>query len=260
MNNAQVRYEFMKYYVAKEYAGYGCHADDFLSNDNKVVLANESDEDFYGMMCFKNAVLVKAKKEIFEWSKRFVSQHVGFRCFDFQQVAALCQELLRHGYSMQGMQGLLPDLTRKRRDAPETDFVMRVFQPSETMQIYHYIDKNEWHMCHPSERTGLTIAAFEKDRIIGLASAGSVTETLWSMDAEVLSEYRCNAIAAALTAELTNILLDKGVIPFATGAWSNNASRTTLYKCGYYPAWSGLGSCGDKWAVNMLNDSVSSRA
>ncbi|MCL2299566.1 MAG: GNAT family N-acetyltransferase [Firmicutes bacterium] len=250
----------MKYYVAKEYAGYGCHADDFLSNDNKVVLANESDEDFYGMMCFKNAVLVKAKKEVFEWSKRFVSQHVGFRCFDFQQVAALYQELLRHGYSMQGGQGLLPDMTQGRRVAPETGFHMRVFQPGETMQIYNHLDKDDWHMTHPSDETALTIAAFEGDRIVGLCDADSDTDTLWSVGVEVLPAYRCNGIAAALTAEMTNLLLGRRVIPFATGAWSNNASRTTLYKCGYYPAWSGLGSCDSEWALNMLNDSVSSRA
>jgi GNAT superfamily N-acetyltransferase len=253
MNNAQVRYEFMKYYIEKEYSGYGCHAGDFLFNENKVVLAGDADEDFYGMMCFKNAVLVKAKKEIFAWSKRFVSQHVGFRCFDFQQVAALCQELLRHGYSMQGGQGLLPDMTRKRRPVPETGFATRIFQPSETMQIYNHLDKDGWHMCRPSQATALTIAAFDGDSIVGMSSAGSWTPLLWPLDVEVLPTYRNHGIAAALTIEMTNILLDKGVIPFATGAWSNNASRTTLYKCGYYPAWSAMGSCDSAWALNMLH-------
>ena len=253
MNNAQVRYEFMKYYVEKEYSGYGCRADDFLSNENKVVLADDADEDFYGMMRFKNAVLVKAKKEIFGWSKRFVSQHVGFRCFDFQQAAALCQELLKHGYSMQGGQGLLPDMARKRRASPGTGFAMRVFQPSETMQIYNYIDKDEWHMTRPSEETALTIVAFDGDSIVGLCDADSDTDTLWSIGVETLPKYRNNGIAMALTAEMTNILLGKGVIPFATGAWSNNASRTTLFKCGYYPAWSAMGSCDSEWALDMLN-------
>lgn len=252
MTNVQARYAFMQYYVEKEYSGYGCHADDFLSNVNKAVLADDADEDFYGMMCFKNAVLVKAKKEIFQWSKRFVSQHVGFRCFDFQQAAALCQELLKHSYSMQGCQGLLPDMTWQRRSVPDTGFTMRVFQPNETMQIYNYLDKDEWHMCHPSGNTALTIAAFDGDRIVGMSSAGKWTEILWPLDAEVLPAYRNNGIAAALTTEITNMLLDKGVIPFATGAWSNNASRTTLFKCGYYPAWSAMGSCDSEWALRML--------
>ena len=254
MTNSEVRYKFMKYFIEKEYPNYDCQADDFLSDKNKVVLADESDEDFYGMICFKNAVLVKAKKEIYEWSIRFASKHIGFRCFDYIQLAALCQELLKHGYTMQGGQGCLPDMSQKQRVPPEIGFTIRVFNQNETMDIYNYIDKTEWHMCRPNENTSLTIAAFDKNQIIGLSSAGRETDQLWPIDIEVLPEYRNKGIAVALTAEITNILLNRGIIPYATGAYSNNASRITLFKCGYYPAWIGAGSCHDEWALQMLKN------
>lgn len=253
MTNSEVRYEFMKYFIETEYSGYDCYADDFLSDENKVVLADESDDDFYSMMCFKNAVIVKAKKDIYEWSKRFISKHVGFRCFDLMQTTVLSRELLKHNFLLHGGQGLLPDMTVKR-SAPETSFSIKIFNPNETMKIYDYIDRNEWHMCKPSEDTALTVAAFDKDKIIGLSSADSDTDILWSIDVEVLPQYRSKGIAVSLTTEVTNILLDKGVIPFATGAWSNNASKTTLYKCGYYPAWSSMGSCNSERAMKILSD------
>jgi len=253
MKNAEVRYEFMKYFIEKEYSGYNCKANDFLLNDNKVVLADESDEDFYGMMCFQNAVVVKAKKDIYEWSKKFVSRHIGFRCFDFPQIAALCKELLKFNFSMQGGQGFLPDMKIKRI-TPETGFTLKIFNKSNVLNILNYIEKAEWHMCHPSEKSALVVAAFDKNKIVGLSSADKDTDLLYSIDVEVLPKYQQKGVAIALTTEITNSLLKQNIIPFATGAWSNNASRATLCRCGYYPAWSGAGSCNDNWVLKILNE------
>ena len=232
----------MKYFVKKNFSGYDCHADDFLSDANKVVLANDSDEDFYRMICFQNAVLVKAKREIYDWSKDFASKYIGFRCIDVYQSAILHGELLKYGYTMSGGQGLLPDITVKRRK-PEIDFRMQIFEQNEMANLCGQINPSEWHMCRPSEKTALAVAAYDKDRIIGLSSADSDTDKLWSIDAETLPEYRKKGVAVALTTQITNILLSRGIIPFATGAWSNVAAKTTLYQCGYYPAWSEIASC-----------------
>jgi hypothetical protein len=253
MTNTEVRYEFMKYFIEKEYSSYGCHADDFLSDKNKVVLADDSDEDFYSMKCFTNAAVVKAKKDIYEWSKRFVSKHIGFRCFDFTQATALCRELLKYNMALSGGQGFLPDMTIKRV-APEIDFSVKIFNQDEKVKLNNYIDKNEWHMDDPIEEDSvLIVAAFDKDKIVGWSYAENDTDILYSIGVEVLPQYRNKGIAISLTVEITNILLSKGIIPFATGAWSNNASRSTLCKCGYYTAWSSLESCNGEWAMKILN-------
>ena len=98
-------------------------------------------------------------------------------------------------------------------------------------------------MSRPSEDTTFALAAFDNGKVVGLSTSDGDTDKLWSIDVEVLPSYRKKGIAVALTTEMTNILLSQSKIPFATGAWSNTASKTVLYRCGYYPVWSEIKSC-----------------
>jgi GNAT superfamily N-acetyltransferase len=226
----------MKYFVHKELSAYGCRADDFLSDENKVVLADESD-DFLWMLCFGNAVITKANKQIYDWCKSFVSKHEGFRCFDGTQMAEISRELIKYNYLISSGQGALPDMTIKRA-APITDFNIQIFRENEIENVFNSIDQSEWGMFEPSEAPSLAVAALDKDKIVGVSYADGETDKLWSIGIEVLPEYRQKGLAVALTMEMTNHLLNRNIIPFATGAWSNTGARTALFKCGYYPAWS----------------------
>ena len=240
--NPEVRYMFMEYFIETEYSGYGCHAHDFLSDTNKVVLADEADKDFFRMTCFQNAALVKAKKEIYEWSRDFVSRFIGFRCIDVYQSAILHRELLKHNWTMSGGEGFLPDMDIRRKPI-KIGYPIRPYDQNDMKILCEQVVDTEWHMSRPSEDTSLAFAAFDNGRVIGLSTADGDTDKLWSIDAEVLPGYRKKGIAVALTTEMTNALLRQGRIPFATAAWSNVASKTVLFRCGYYSAWSGIESC-----------------
>lgn len=253
MTNLEARYKIMQYFIEKEYSAYDWNADDFLCDKNKVVLADESDEYFYSMKCFNNAVIVKAKKGVFDWSKRFISNHIGFRCFDFEQTAALCRELLKFDYSICGGQGSLPDVTVKR-DMPEISYKIQIFNQNEIMNLNNYTEISKWYMGKPSEDTIMAVAAFENDKIIGISIADYETDYLCSLGVEISPEYQRKGIAVALTIKITNALLNQGIIPFATSAWSHNASRTTLYKCSYYPTWAYLESSNCERAIKILKD------
>lgn len=60
---------------------------------------------------------------------------------------------------------------------------------------------------------------------------------MWQIGIDVLHEYRCKGIAAALTSELALEILKRDKVPFYCAAWSNIKSVRNAIKSGFRPAW-----------------------
>ena len=248
MNNAQLRYEFMQHFAKK----YACHADDFLAERNKVVLAEESDA-LLAMMCFGHAAVAKARAPMHDWCVDFTAKHpIGFRLFDGLQLGEVAKELAKHDHYISSGQGALPDLSVKRT-VPDTGFHTRVFEHSEMPGLCGQIDPAEWPMIEPSEEIALAVAAFDGDKVIAMASADNDTDRLYSVGIETQPAYRQKGLGAALLVELTNLLLSRDVIPFATFSWANIASKTAAFQCEYYTAWTSMESTNADWAIKIIN-------
>jgi predicted acetyltransferase len=165
----------------------------------------------------------------------------------------LHKELIKYNYSVSCGQGALPDPSIKRR-VSKNGFSLRIFERNEIAGLYaNESDNKNWHMVGQSEETEIIVAGYDNNMIVGLAIADKQTDTLYDIGYEVLPEYRNKGIATAITMELTNLLLIRSIIPFATFAWSNIASKKVLYNCGYYPAWSSMGSADMEWAIKVMN-------
>ena len=247
MNNNELRYEFMKHYAGD----YACHASDFLAGKNKVVLAREASEPLVSMRCFGHAAIAKVQPLLYDWCVDFAAKHpTGFRLFDGLQMGEFAKELAKHGHFISSGQGALPDMTAKRR--VDTGFRIRVFEHGEMAGLCEQINPTEWPMCEPSEKNALAVAAYDAEKVIAMAVADPDTERLHSIGIEVQPAYRNKGLAVALTNALTNLLLGRNIIPFATFAWSNIASKTTLYKCGYFPAWNYMESTNSEWARKIV--------
>ena len=83
----------------------------------------------------------------------------------------------------------------------------------------------------------IALGAFDGDRLIGLAGASADCETMWQIGVDVLPEYRRQGIASCLTSRLAIEILQKGVVPFYSCAWSNVKSAANAVKCGFVPTW-----------------------
>jgi len=237
-------------YFAKKYA---CQADDFLAENNKVILAQEPADPLVSMMCFGHGAVTKAQPLMHDWCVDFAAKHpTGFRWFDGLPLGEAAKELAKHGHYISGGQGALPDMSVKRT-APGTGFRTRVFAHGEMAGLCGQIDPAQWPMCEPSEKNALAVAAYDGDTVIAMAVADDDTDRLYSIGIEVQPAYRGKGLAVALTDELTNLLLRRGILPFAIFSWANIASKTTLYKCGYYPAWNYCESTNGAWAVRIIN-------
>ena len=83
----------------------------------------------------------------------------------------------------------------------------------------------------------LGVGAYEKGRLIGLAACSADCDTMWQIGVDVLSEYRKQGIASALTSRLAIEIINRGKVPFYCCAWSNIKSARNAIRSGFRPAW-----------------------
>ena len=60
---------------------------------------------------------------------------------------------------------------------------------------------------------------------------------MWQIGVDVLSEYRRQGIASALTSALAKEIINRNKGPFYCTAWSNVRSVRNAIKSGFVPAW-----------------------
>lgn len=250
MTNSQARYRMMEYH-AKQLS---CAPEDFLSDTNKVIRAQDPSDAFFVMRCFGNAAVAKAHPSIAEWCEEYIRRHDGFRCYDGIQMSQIYEQLRKHGYYLGCGQGAIVDYSVAKREVPHIPYETRFIGRSEAAAfIASEFDLAKWPMLASTEDTEAVIAAFDQGRAIGVAFSDRYTDTICDIGYEVDPGYHRQGIATSLTMELTNRLLAEDVILHAKFAWSNIASKSVLYRCGYYAAWSNMGSASAEWAARAIN-------
>lgn len=81
------------------------------------------------------------------------------------------------------------------------------------------------------------VAAYDGDKLIGLAGCSADCDTMWQIGVDVLPKYRKRGIASAITSRLAIEIINRGKVPFYCCAWSNIKSARNAIKSGFRPAW-----------------------
>ena len=98
----------------------------------------------------------------------------------------------------------------------------------------------------------LGVGAYDGDRLVGLAGCSADCEDMYQIGVDVLPEYRCQGVAAALTSRLALEIIKLGKVPFYCAAWSNVISVRNAIKCGFKPAWVELTARDSDFVDNMI--------
>lgn len=237
----------MIYKVMQHYAQQlSCTVENFLNDNNIITLRKDNSESFFSMFCFGYAAIANIPECMYDWCNNFLNNHKGFRCFDGIQLIEISKELAKYNFSISCGQAMLPDLSVKNQ-LPDTSYRLQLFKRHEMNQL-----KNS-SIDSINEETEFAYAAFDADKIIGIAPANSCGDNIFEIGIDVLPEYRRGGIASALTMKLTEELLKQDKIPYAITAWSNIASRGVLHRCNYYPSWVRMDSMDKIDADNILN-------
>ena len=150
-------------------------------------------------------------------------------------------ELEKHNKSIGLYEAFVPDITVNRQVNPDFDIV--TYWGDDIAKLYD--DKRFGNaLSYTLERKkadAVAVAGYINGEIIGMAGASRNYEKMWCMGYDVVPEHRNKGVAATLGKIITDLIIDKGIVPYSTLAWSNIASKNTLISIGYKSAWTAIG-------------------
>lgn len=221
----------------------GCAPEDFLSQENKVVLSRphpqarkylslpfSCDLTYYG-----NGIVASVSPELAGPVREFLDKYPPEHCFETPNMHELIRRLTPFGLNICFMaEYFLPDVTVLK--ALNCPYETRLLSPADFSGLY----LPEWSNALCEKRKHLDaigIGAYDGEKLIALAGASADCESMWQIGIDVLPEYRRQGIASALTAGLALEILDRGRAPFYCSAWSNVKSVRNAIRSGFRPAW-----------------------
>lgn len=223
-----------------------CDAADFYRKDHVVVIS-KSEKRKKKFMAEVNAlefhsygtnVVASVCPQLKECTEAFLSGKDPERAFEPEAIIALDRMLNKCGYEVafMGLNFLPRPENMTELPCPyETKFL-------EKGEFEHlYTDEFSNALCEKRKHLdALCCAAFDGDKIIGLAGCSMDGEEMWQIGIDVLTEYRLKGVAASLTSKLALEILRRGKVPFYGCAWANVKSHRNAVKCGFRAAWATL--------------------
>lgn len=220
-----------------------CNIEDFCKNENVVVtsVTNNSARKYLklpfdcNLISYGNNIVASIKEEYREIVDLYINKYPLEHCFETPNMHVLNDDMQKHGLRVCFMaEYFLPDINHLMERT--CDYELRILNQKDFNDLY----KPEWGnaLCEKRrELDVLGIAAYDKEKMIGLAACSADCESMWQIGVDVLPEYRRKGIASALTSRLALEILGKGKVPFYCAAWSNLKSVRNAIKSGFRPAW-----------------------
>ena len=236
MTNKDI-YEIITYQLTKNL---NCGVSDLQGTNKKtVVLTSDEPYNFCHLVCFRNNLVVSVDEKIKGFIDSFVLDKEGYRCLEL--VSPLAIELEKYNKSIGLYEAFVPDSTINRQVTPNFDLV--IYWGDDVKKLY---DDKRFGMALSYTTEGkkadaVAVAGYINGKIIGVAGASKDYDKMWCMGYDVVPEHRNKGIATTLGKIITDLILDKGIIPYSTLAWSNIASKNTLINLGYKSAWTAIG-------------------
>lgn len=223
-----------------------CRAEDFLAQDNKLVLSKPNpkarkylDLPFdCSLVSYGNNIVASIRPDILNTVSAYLEKYPAVHCFETPHLHVLNDSLSGFGLKICFMaEYFLPDM-RHLKPLP-CRYEIRFLSPADFAGLY----LPEWSNALCEKRPHLDIlaaGAYDHGKLIGLAGCSADCDTMWQIGIDVLPSYRRQGIAAALTASLSIAAIEREKVPFYCAAWSNIKSVRNAVKSGFRPAWAEL--------------------
>lgn len=220
-----------------------CEAEDFLSNENKIVISSKNPNarkylelpflcDFTS---YGNNIVASVSSEIKEIAADFISHFPLEHCFETPNLHVLIEDLRKFKLNICFMaEYFLPDM--KTIIPLSCGYETKILNHNEWQELY----LPEWSnaLCETRKHLDiLAIGAYDQGKLIGLAGCSADCDTMWQIGVDVLPAYRQLGVASCLTNQIAYEVLSKNIVPFYCCAWSNIKSARNAIKSGFKPAW-----------------------
>ena len=221
----------------------GCLPEDFLSEKNKIVISKKNERarkylslPFYcDLTSYGNCIVASVCPELKEITSEYINKYAPEHCFETPNLIAFQKMLRKYDMNVCFMaEYFLPDLTLIK--ALPCEYEIKLLKPDDFKNLY----TKEWSNALCEKRKNLDVlaaAAYENNKIVGMAGCSADCSTMWQIGVDVLPEYRLKGIASALTSTLAMEVLKRDKVPFYCCAWSNLKSARNAVRSGFKPAW-----------------------
>jgi GNAT superfamily N-acetyltransferase len=234
-----------------------CRVEDLTSKQNVVVISKPNENArrylnlpfFCDLVSYGPNIVASIDERIVDFISQYINHYTIEHCFETPNLHLLTKEFEKYGKIPCFMaEYFLPDV-----DILETlpcSYTIRILNPDDFSHLY----LSQWSnaLCEKRKHLDMLVAAaFDNDKIIGMAGCSADCDSMWQIGVDVLPEYRRNGIASALTSRLAVEILERGKVPFYCCAWSNIRSVRNAIKSGFRPAWVHLTSIDTEKAIEM---------
>lgn len=246
--------------MAQSAVDLNCRPEDFLSTENVIVRSGVRDgyrsylhlPFFCNLVTYGNNIVASVSAEAESAVRSYLEKREFYTCFETPAILLLEEAFRPLGHRLCFMaEYFLPELSSLRECA--CNYELRVLGPADFAGLY----VPQWeHALSPNrpESDVLGVGAYDGGRLVGLAACSADCATMWQIGVDVLSEYRRQGIASAMTARLTQEILARGKVPFYCAAWSNLKSVRNALKVGFRPAWMELTALPKATVLKLLRN------
>ena len=235
--------EILKIAMAQSAKDLCADASDFEKSENVVVLSSASDEArkylklpfSCQLVSYGNNVVASVSPEFREIAENYINKYPVEHLFETPNLHVLNDALMEKEQKICFMaEYFLPDVNIL---CPlDCAYELRILTQDDFADLY----LPEWSnaLCERRKHLDvLGVGAYDNDKLVGLAGCSADCDTMWQIGIDVLSEYRRQGIASALTSRLAIEILERGKVPFYCAAWCNVKSVRNAIKSGFRPAW-----------------------
>jgi GNAT superfamily N-acetyltransferase len=235
-----------------------CKVEDLTSKQNVVVISKPNQNArrylslpfFCDLASYGSNIVASVDERIADFILEYINHGTIEHCFETPNLYLLTKEFEKYGKIPCFMaEYFLPDVDILA--ALPCTYPVKLLNPDDFSQLY----LSQWSnaLCEKRKQLDMLVAAaYDNDKIIGMAGCSADCDSMWQIGIDVLPEYRKKGIAAALTSHLAVEILKRGKVPFYCCAWSNIGSARNALKSGFRPAWVHLTSIDTEKALEMM--------
>ena len=224
---------------------YNCSATDFLSSNNVITVSKNNagrrhyinGSFFFQMVTFGDNAVITANECMHEWLREYTKNKTGHWLFEHNNILEIDEKLKEYNKKLRQTHHMF--LSYKEITPKDINLKTEWFE-NETIHQFYDTKMFSNAFCEkydPKRPDVLAVAAYDGDKIIGMAGCSADTPLLWQIGIDVNENYRGRGIGTYLVTILKNETEKRGKIPFYGTSLSNLHSWGIALNSGFYPAW-----------------------